>query len=76
MDLLTALYGIADILNSRPLTFVSTDEVIVPLTPNHFLRFRTEALQTHLQVRSNRNDSSARKFFELWEHIKVVIKNF
>ncbi len=75
VDLLTAVYGIANILNSRPLTYVSTDEVIAPLTSNYFLWFKTEALQTHLDMWSDRHDSSERKFYELWKDIKGVIEN-
>lgn len=38
VDLQTAIYSMADTINSRPLTYVSSDEIISSLTPNHFLR--------------------------------------
>ena len=36
-ELLTTLFEIEAILNSRPLSFVSTEDVEEPLTPSHLL---------------------------------------
>ena len=37
-ELQRVLYQVADTINSRPITYVPSDEVVQALTPNHFLR--------------------------------------
>jgi len=76
VDLLTALYNIADIINSRPLTFVSSDEVISALTPNHFIRLRPEESNVSVEVRNIRSTLSGRKLRDLWCQILGVVENF
>ncbi len=44
------LYQIADILNGRPLTYVSSDEQRTSLKPNHFLRVNPEYAESGLSV--------------------------
>ena len=39
-DLLTAVVEIECVLNSRPLTYVSTEDIEEPLTPSHLLTGR------------------------------------
>lgn len=34
----TVIAKVADVVNSRPLTYVSSEEVVKPLTPNDFLK--------------------------------------
>ncbi len=37
-EMRTVLFRVMDIVNDRPLTYVPSEEIIRPLTPNHFLR--------------------------------------
>ncbi len=77
VDLLTALYSIADTVNSRPLTYVSSDEVLATLAPNYFLRLRSSGQDNNpVQICNLRKDLSGRKVREIWEHITGVIENF
>ena len=39
-----------DITNSRPLTYVSSEETVMLITPNHFLRLRQFAVIDELEV--------------------------
>ncbi len=74
---LTALYSIADTINSRPLTYVSSDELLSPLTPNHFTRFRSSDANLPINVNNNtRTDYTGRNVRELWGHVTGVIENF
>lgn len=48
---LTTLFcKVEDITNSRPLTYVSSDETIAPITPNHFIRLRSTAVTDETEV--------------------------
>lgn len=49
IELQTTLYKIADIVNSRPLTYIS-DEVVEPLTPNHFVKLGPTNVNTSLAL--------------------------
>lgn len=49
IELQTVLYKIADILNGRPLTYVSADEVVEPLTPNHFVKLGPTNINVSLE---------------------------
>ncbi len=42
MDFTTALYRIIEVVNSRPLTCISFDDMLIPSTANHFLRLRSD----------------------------------
>jgi len=76
VDLLTALYSIADTVNSRPLTYVASDEILTPLTPNHFIRLRTNSANSGFSVRNTRSDYTGRRVRELWERVNGVVENF
>ncbi len=77
VDLLIALCNIADTINNRPLTYVSSDEFLSALAPNHFLRLRTCGYAVkRVQIRHFRTDFSGRRIREVWEHITGVIENF
>ena len=76
VDLMTAMYQIMDTINSRPLTYVSSDEILSILTPNHFLRLRPVETDGSLEVTTFRCDSSARKVTKLWGHTKSTVENF
>ncbi len=62
VELQTVLHKVADIVNSRPLTYFSTEEVVEPLTPNHFLRFGANinvdlALNAHIPITKKGQES-------------------
>ena len=69
VDLSTAMCLIMDTINSRPLTYVSSDEVISVLTPNHFLRFRSCKSGKTMEISTPRTDASAKKVIRLWEQV-------
>lgn len=50
ITLQTVFCKVEDITNSRPLTYVSSEETVMPITPNHFLRLRTLAVTDEVEV--------------------------
>ncbi len=70
-------YNIADTINNRPLTYVSSDELLSTLTPNPFLKLRTcRYAVKRVQIRHFRIDFSGRRIRQVWEQITGVIENF
>ena len=69
-ELNTCLIVAEGLLNSRPLSYVSSDpEDLTPLTPAHFLK-----LDTYAEAAPDCGfQSSSRKFFERWLHIQKVL---
>jgi len=76
VDLLMALYSIADTVKSRPLSYVLSEEILTPLTPNHFIRLRINSANSGFAVRNTRTDYTGRRVRELWEHLNGVVENF
>lgn len=40
-EMMTVISDIQEVVNSRPLTYISSERELLPLTPNHFLKVRT-----------------------------------
>ncbi len=75
VDFITALYRIMDIVNSRPLTYVSFDEMLMPLTPNHFLRLRND-ISSDLHMTVHCTDSTAVHLVRECHCITGIVENF
>lgn len=73
----TALCELENIVNLRPLTYVS-DEVIQPLTPNHFLRLRTVNANDHVvEVSKHKLTAYTRKdILQKWEQTIAIVEDF
>ncbi len=72
VDLLNALYNIADTINNRSLTYDFSDKLLSAPTANHFLRLRACGYENKpVQIRHFQTDFSGRKIREVWEHITV-----
>ncbi len=49
-EMRTVLYRVMDIVNDHPLTYVPSDEIICPLTPDHFLRHGPANINVTLEM--------------------------
>ncbi len=67
----------ADIVNSRPFTYLSSDNVVEPLTPNHFLKFGSSKVNVDLQIRSNIPMSkTGHKLVAKWHSIGHLLDSY
>lgn len=76
VEMSTVICRIMDTINSRPLTYISSDEILSPLTPNNFLRLRTSEANTDINICNPRTDTSAKKLMKLWERVNTTVENF
>ena len=76
VSLNTALCELENIVNSRPLTYVS-DETLQPLTPNHFLRLRPVNANNVVEVSKHRIPKHTRKdMLKTWEQTNAIVEDF
>ncbi len=68
------IYRIADIVNSRPLTYVPSDDTVQPLTPNHFLRLGPCNINSTLEMhpRLPRTETGV-GLTRLWQRINKIL---
>lgn len=72
----TALCELENIINSRPLTYVS-EEPLQVLTPNHFLRLRTVNANNIPEVSKHRIPRYTRKdMLKTWEETRAIVEDF
>lgn len=50
LTLQTVLCKVENLINSRPLTYVSSEDTLLPLTPNHFLCLRNADVTGDVKV--------------------------
>lgn len=76
VSLSTATCELENIINSRPLTYVS-EETLQPLTPNHFLRLRTVNANNIVEVSKHRIPKHTRKdILKTWEQTNAIVEDF
>lgn len=73
---MTVLCKVEDLINSRPLTYVSSEDTIVPLTPNHFLRLRDMEANEETIVDLSKISISAERLVEGIKVVKEVTATF
>jgi len=71
----TVLCQAEDIMNSRPISYVSSD-LMQPLTPNNFLRLRQVNVDTQLEVTTERVPVTAQHLLEGWHKINATLNYF
>jgi hypothetical protein len=72
----TALRRVSNIINSRPLTYTSSDEMIQPLTPNHFLKPASVASGDQLEIIRQELPAGRQNMLEGWWHVQGIVENY
>lgn len=75
IELQTVLCQAEDMMNSRPLSYVSSD-VIQPLTPNNFLRLRDVNIDTNLAVTVERVPITSRHLLAGWKKVNTAVEHY
>jgi len=65
VTLQTVLHRVANIVNNRPLTYVPSDELFKPLTPNYFLKLGNCNVETSLEINTERSSQPLSIFFKV-----------
>lgn len=76
VQLNTALVQIENTINSRPLTYVSSEEILSPLTPNHFLKPGDVNVSTPMEISAESLSSNRANLISAWEKTKGVVEAF
>jgi hypothetical protein len=72
----TALYYVMDIINSRPLTSVPSDELIEVLTPNHFLRLGGANVNAQLEISLDTDPPTASRITLAYSKVRAVVASY
>jgi hypothetical protein len=76
VQLNTAMKQVADIMNSRPLTYVPSDEQIEVITPNHFLRPPRKHPSDVVEVNLQAIPANQQHLVAGYRHIVGIVENF
>jgi len=72
----TVLYRAANIVNNRPLTFVPSDELYKPLTPNHFLKLGESNVDTSIELDLARLPSTTLNLIQGYQTVLGLVRTF
>lgn len=72
----TVLCKIKNTVNGRPLTYVSSDEILRPLTPNNFLKLQPSNTDSTLELLDEPLPSNKKTLLIGWQRIVSVLESF
>jgi len=72
----TVFCEVADIVNSRPLTYLSPDEILDVLTPNTFLRPDASALDANININPETLSSSTSRLLTGYKQVWTIKEHY
>ncbi len=76
-QLRTVLYRIMDIVNDRPLTYIPSDELVKPLTPNQFLRLGPANVNTSFEINPKPpRTATGTEVITMWRQVERIMNNY
>lgn len=76
LTLQTVFCKVEDLVNSRPLTYVSSEDTLLPLTPNHFLRLRNADVTGDVEFDLSSLSLTAENLVTAVKRVNSAVKTF